>query len=285
MTSTFETDWEQLLAVLANNRRLRINRENIFNIEKRVDNWLKPAYAAFVASQPPSACSPPLLDVSYIPEVVSVLCSAPLNKPLPKELTEAVIDRLPLYALEWKKERDQELLGIIRQASRYANQDVSVDVLRLASTIFVCEACHDSISYPSVISHPCNLVSKYTVKARTPGVKPPSVTRKQSSRTKPLMRIFEVENDLARHIGPAVCRGVYRSSIWGGFHRISFDEPRHEHMVNMLDALQWSPMTLVSEMEEKDPCVDCLCQCFFRMRGSWSGGKISLKWNEAVRLK
>jgi hypothetical protein len=283
LTVDSETDWGELVAILTEKRQIWIDMENDMNVRGRVENWLVPAYDAFVTSQPPSACLPPLLDVCFMPEVVSALCSMPLDKPLPKELKEAVIALFPLYALEWKRERDQELLSIIRQASPYANRDVSVDALHYASTMFVCEACHKSITYPSVISHSCNFVSKLSVKVRAPGVKHPSVTKTRPSSTKLPVRIVEVENDLARNIGLAARLGRYCGAvIWGGFRQVVFDELRHEHMVNMLDALEWSRTTLLSEMEEKDPYVDCLCQCFFRMRGNWPRGKITLKWKEAV---
>lgn len=206
----------------------------------------------------------------------------PLDEPLPEELSEALVARLPSYAEEWKRERDQELLGIIHQTSPHTNQVVSEDALRFASTMFRCEACHILITYPSVISHSCNFVSKFSVEVGVPGLARSSQT--MTSSTKPFVRIVEVENDLARYIGDAVRLLRQGAVIWGGFRQIVFDEVRHEHMINMLDALQWSRTTLLSEMESKDPYVDCLCQCFYRMRGKWSGGTISLKWREAVSL-
>ncbi|RXW15575.1 hypothetical protein EST38_g10281 [Candolleomyces aberdarensis] len=257
-----DTDWEEmrpeLVAVLTKRRQGRIDSENDSKIRKRVGSWLMPAYNIFIALQPPSACPPPLLDVSFIPEVISALCFTPLDKPLPKELTDAAIARFPSYAKGWKRERDKELLDIIRQASPYANQDVPEDVLHLASTMFLCEGCHKFIRYPSVINHPCNFVSSFSVEVRAPGMKQPYDSKTKSSSTNHSVRIIQVEKDLARYIGDAIRLQRCDSVMWGGFHHIVFDEARYKHMINTLDALQWSRTTLLSDMEGKDPYLDRL---------------------------
>ncbi|KAJ2913579.1 hypothetical protein MD484_g6847, partial [Candolleomyces efflorescens] len=277
-------DWNELqpklLARLHLARSDLLKQENEANIRKRIELWLIPAYDSFVASRPLQHCLPSLLDVSFTPEFRSAMSSMPLSEPLSQELSEVLAARLSSYAEEWKRERDNELLSLVLRALPHAYQDISVDILCFASTIFGCEACHELLTYPSVISHRCNFVSRFGIKIGAPGV----AGGLKNLSTKPYVRIVEVENDLARYIGDAVRLLRPGAVIWGGFGQIVFDTARHEHMINMLSALQWSRTTLLTDMESKDPYVDCLCQCFYRMRGKWSGSTISLNWKEAIEI-
>ncbi|KAJ2924602.1 hypothetical protein H1R20_g12497, partial [Candolleomyces eurysporus] len=283
-----DQDWNELrpklVAQLRRARKDVINQENETHIRNRVELWLIPAYNALLASHPPQACLPSLLDVGLIPEFRSALCSTPLDQPMPTELTKAAVERLPSYALEWKSERDQELLGILRQASPYTNQDVSEDALHLVSTIFMCDRCCKVNTYPSVISHSCNFTSNFWVEVRAPGVKRPRVYKdigsSFSTSSHPVK--VQVEDDLARHIGAAVYKANHGSRLWCGFRYIVFDEDRYEHIVNMLGTLQWSRKTLLSEMEERNPYVECLCQCFSRTQAHRSGQQVIMQWKSAV---
>ncbi|KAJ2929947.1 hypothetical protein H1R20_g7153, partial [Candolleomyces eurysporus] len=256
MRVDFVEEWDELeeeLIKLMGEQRSILEQEDM---AKRIDQWVKPVYTAFILSQPPNTLVPTTLEITLMDEFRDVLCTRPLDQELSEDMFTHAVARIPAFVEEWRQQRIEQLLGLVQRSSTYRGQKVTSDVLPLASTIFRC-ACKEALTFPAVLVHHCNFApaarSECVILER--GL-PFSRDLKQADSSHSIIRIY---NETERSILAA----LRRVGVWRDLESIKFDDAGHEHMLQILDALGWSQVTLVSEMETKQPYVSYLnCACY-----------------------
>ncbi|KAJ2924590.1 hypothetical protein H1R20_g12505, partial [Candolleomyces eurysporus] len=264
-----DEEWESMkeTMVAAMERR----RETLFEskarnlLKDRINTWVKPAYTSLLFSHPPNTVIPPLYEVCLTEAFRTPLCTLPLDQDLSADLFKSAIEQLPAFDEQWRNHRIEQILDVIRKSSTYKNtpaDEISADtILPLASTVFRCGDCKQKILYPSILVHRCLFIESRQPKpqdfAGSLGMPTPIVPRNIE-----IPDIPGVKDDVSLIL-------LTRSSvgIWKGLKPIiKFDDAAHHHILSMLDVLGWSPTTTVREMEEKQPYVECLCQCFDKLR-------------------
>ncbi|RXW12672.1 hypothetical protein EST38_g13183 [Candolleomyces aberdarensis] len=205
---------EEELIKLMEQQRSILEREDM---AKRIEQWVNPVYTAFILSQPPNTLVPTTLEITLMDEFRVVLCTMPLDQKLTADMFTGAVARIPAFVEEWRQQRTEQLLGLVRRSSTYRGQEVTSAVLPLASTIFRC-TCKEALTFPAVLVHHCN----FAPAASSEGV--------------------ILQRAALRRVG-----------VWRDLESIKFDDAGHEHMLQILDALGWSQMTLVSEMETRQP--------------------------------
>ncbi|RXW22256.1 hypothetical protein EST38_g3621 [Candolleomyces aberdarensis] len=256
---------ESMVAAMEIRRETRFKTKARHLLQDRIDIWVKPAYTSLLFSHPPNTVIPPLYEVCLTEAFRTPLCTLPLNQDLSANLFESAIAQLPEFVEEWRNHRIEQVLDVIRKSSTFTNtpaDEISArTILPLASTIFHCVDCNQKILYPSILVHQCLFTNSWQPKlqdfAGSLGMPTPIVPQNIE-----LPDIPSVKDDVTLIL-------LVRSSvrIWRGLeHRIKFDDAAHQHMLSMLDVLGWSLTTTVREMEEKQPYVECLCQCFDEAR-------------------
>ncbi|RXW16950.1 hypothetical protein EST38_g8908 [Candolleomyces aberdarensis] len=235
------------------------------HIRRRIEKWLKPAFTEFILSQPPNEIYPNILDVALSDEWRTLLCTEPFNEDLPSSSVNSASEQIPNIAKAWRKDRIEYFLEAIRHSKAYSGREVTEDILHLASTIFRCTICQgagDVLTYPHTLAHSCNFLwvakpSIHVVPRDTEWAPPAQPSKLDDDlRRPPIVRLYREEE---RHILTA----LKRVGIWDGLNpHIVFDDIAHEHMLSMLDALEWNRETTAAEMEERQPYVECLCECY-----------------------
>lgn len=137
-------------------RTLRIE-ETLYNPRRRI---LIQAWTDFLG-QPASF---PNTDVDVLPHVADAALFKPFDDII-KAPANVVVDRdtflpafvaLPNLARNWRRRVDQQLLAII--AAGYPKDYVpSGDIRRLATSVFVCNACDQLLFWIDAVSHNCGL--------------------------------------------------------------------------------------------------------------------------------
>ncbi|RXW15569.1 hypothetical protein EST38_g10282 [Candolleomyces aberdarensis] len=257
-----EEEWEKMeegmIVSMEKGREVRLKNIIRTSMINRVNTWVKPAYTSFFFSQPPNTILPSIHEVCLIEAFRTPLCTLPLDQDLSADLFENAIARLPAFAEEWRNNRIEQVLSVVRKSASYKAtpvSDVSADtVLPLASTIFHCTDCNQKITYPYILVHRCLFAESWQPKPQdfTHDMPTPIVPQE--------IEIPDVPS-LADDVSLLLLT-KYSVGIWRGMKRVKFDDKAHRHMLAMLNALGWSSSTTVQEMEEKQPYVECLCRCF-----------------------
>ncbi|KAJ2924593.1 hypothetical protein H1R20_g12506, partial [Candolleomyces eurysporus] len=262
-------EWEsmkgRMVAAMEARRETRFKSKARHLLQDRINTWVKPAYTSLLFSYPPNTVIPPLYEVCLTEAFRTPLCTLPLDQDLSANLFENAIAQLPKFVEEWKNHRIEQVLDVVRKSSTYKNTPAdkisAQTILPLASTIFRCTDCNQKILYPSILVHRCLFIDSWQPKSQdfagSLGTPTPIVPQDIE-----LPDIPSVKDDVTLIL-------LIRSSvrIWRGLEpRIKFDDATHQHMLSMLDVLGWCPTTTVREMEEKQPYVECLCQCFDEAR-------------------
>jgi hypothetical protein len=255
---------ESMVASMEKRKEKRIKTNIRGLLLDRIDTWVKPAYTSFFFSQPPNTVLPSIHEVCLTEAFRTPLCTLPLDQDLTADLFENAIAGLPTFAEEWRDNRIEQVLKVVRKSAAYKKTpagDIPADtVLPLASTIFHCADCKQKITYPSILVHQCLFVQSWQPKpqdfADSIGMPTPVVPQGIK-----IPDVPSITDDVSLML-------LTKSSvgIWKGMKRVKFDDKVHQHMLAMLDALGWSRDTTRREMEEKQPYVECLCQCFDEVR-------------------
>ncbi|RXW16942.1 hypothetical protein EST38_g8903 [Candolleomyces aberdarensis] len=279
-----EEEWEdnkEMLVNLMKDKREALEREDRnSHIRHRINKWLKPMYTSFILSQPPNTLLPTILEIALMDEFREVLCTTPLDKDLTEDMFASATARIPSFVEECRQRRIEQLLQCVRQSSTYAGQEVSADVLPLTSTIFRCY-CGERLTFPAVLAHECNCLAAIwcAVKVLEKGLPflRDLLTEAEANSPRPTVRLYnETEQSILK-----VFEWV---GVWRDLKNIVFDDDAHEHVVKMLDALEWGRGTLVHEMEEKQPYVECFCECYRRYgMASDAISRKALRWMNAIQ--
>ncbi|KAJ2922237.1 hypothetical protein H1R20_g14851, partial [Candolleomyces eurysporus] len=257
----WESMKERMVAVMEIRRESRFKTKARHLLQDRINTWVKPAYTSLLFSHPPNTVIPPLYAVCLTEAFRTPLCTLPLDQDLSANLFESAIAQLPKFVEEWRNNRIEQVLDVVRKSSTYKNtpaDEISAQtILPLASTIFHCTDCNQKILYPFILVHRCLFTESWKPKSQdfagSLGMPTPIVPQDIE-----LPDIPSVKDDVTLIL-------LTRSSIriWRGLEpKIKFDDATHQHMLSMLDVLGWSSTTTVRDMEEKQPYVECLCQCF-----------------------
>ncbi|KAJ2924596.1 hypothetical protein H1R20_g12498, partial [Candolleomyces eurysporus] len=257
-----EEEWEGIekgmIVSMEKAREVRLKNIIRTSMINRVNTWVKPAYTSFFFSQPPNTILPSIHQVCLTEAFRTPLCTLPLDQDLSVDLFENAIAQLPAFAEEWRKNRIDQVLGVVRKSSAYKAtpaSDLSADtVLPLASTIFHCADCNQKITYPSILVHRCLFAESWQPKPQDFVHDMPTPIVPQEIE---IPDVPSITDDFS-----LVLLTKYSVGTWRGMKRVKFDDKAHQHMLAMLDALGWSSSTTVEEMEEKQPYVECLCRCF-----------------------
>jgi hypothetical protein len=273
---------------------MEIERENLRieeiegQFKERINKWLKPAFTAFILSRPPNEINPNILDVALIDDWRTLLCTKPFNEDLTESTVEAASGKIPEFAETFRKGRIEKLLEVVRKSKAYSGQEVTENVLQLASTMFRYDKRSykpgEVNTYPHILAHSCNFLWMRGPDIRIaprdadhlPPPELPFFGHPGHSQNPITIRLY-CEDE--RHILTA----LEDVGKWNKLHpSIVFDDVAHEHMLSLLDALGWSHDTTVTEMEERQPYVECLCECYHDPKKPRS--RKIFRWKKAVSI-
>ncbi|KAJ2929939.1 hypothetical protein H1R20_g7144, partial [Candolleomyces eurysporus] len=276
------------LTALMEIEREKLRKEEIGeHIKRRIDKWLKPAFTAFILSRPPNEINPNILEVALSDQWRTVLCTEPFSEDLTESSVQSAGSQIPEFAQSWRKDRIGQLLELVRKSKTYSGQEVTEDVLHLACTMFRCTNCKcggpgEVNTYAHTLVHSCNFLWMYSpivqVAPRDAKHLPPPELPDDgySARKRPIIRLYREEE---RHI----LTTLEHVGIWVGLDpHIVFDDVAHEHMLSLLDTLGWSCDTTVAEMEERQPYVECFCECYHDPKKPLS--RKIYRWKKAVSI-
>jgi hypothetical protein len=247
----------------------------------RINKWLKPAFTVFILSRPPNEINPNIRDIALMDDWRTLLCTEPFDKDLAESTVEAASAKIPQFAETFRKDRIDLLLDIVRKSKTYSGQEVTEDVLQLASTMFRCgdSTCGDVYTYPHVLAHTCNFLyiampSVQVAPRDAEQLPPPEVPLVNRHEGNPIIRLYSEDEKY-------ILKALEKAGVWVGLDpHIVFDDTAHEHMLSLLDALGWSHSTTVKEMEERQPYVECLCECYDDP--TKPGSRKIFRWKKAV---
>jgi len=215
-----------MTAFMAEVRSKRLVKERNIAFATRC-NFFKEKYATFVASQPLHAILPGVADFATMPEFKAILENPDPEATVTAEDFNIGDDKLLQFSARWREEKDNALVGILRQSS--LGSSASKELLTRATTVFNCRSCSVPISYPRILAHTCNYV--------------------RSMETPDPSNIFE----------------RLRADPWNlGGDRISFHEAAHKRAKYILKALNLDHDTTVETMNEQNPFVECFCALCYR---------------------
>ncbi|KAJ2911699.1 hypothetical protein MD484_g8713, partial [Candolleomyces efflorescens] len=262
-----EKEWEEMedsmVAAMEKRKEKRIKIDMTKLLLDRIDAWVKPAYTSFLFSHPPNTVLPSIQEVCLTEAFRTPLCTLPLDQDLTADLFENAIAQLPSFAEEWRKNRIDQVFEVVQRSATYKKTsagDLSADtVLPLASSIFHCDGCQQKVTYPYILVHQCLFVPSWEPKLQDFAESMPTPMLPREIKIPDVPSITDDISLILLTI-PSVIR------IWKGMKHARFDDNAHRHMLALLDALGWSAGTTVSEMEVKQPYVECLCQCFDEVR-------------------
>ncbi|KAJ2915142.1 hypothetical protein MD484_g5271, partial [Candolleomyces efflorescens] len=230
--------------------------------QDRINKWLKPAFTAFILSRPPNEINPNIRDIALMDEWRTLLCTKPFDEDLKESAVEAASAQIPEFAGAFRKERIELLLDVVRKSKTYSGQEVTEDILQLASTIFRRRSfdSSDLYTYPHVLTHEKNFLfiasPSIQVAPRDAEELPPPEIPTLHSPESPIIRLYS-------HDEKYILKALESAGVWIGLSsKVEFDDAAHEHMLSLLDALGWSHDTTAEEMEERQPYVECLCECY-----------------------
>ncbi|KAJ2924586.1 hypothetical protein H1R20_g12501, partial [Candolleomyces eurysporus] len=260
-----DEEWElvkdHIVSLMERSREARLKIDIRKQLNHRIDTWVKPAYTSFFFSQPPSTIIPTLHEVCLIDAFRTPLCTLPVDQDLSADLFESAIAQLPAFAEEWRNYRTEQVLSLVRRSSTYKAvpaDDITADTfLPLASTVFHCGNCNETITYPSVLVHRCLFAELWLPKIEDfVYAMPTPITPQEIA----IPNVPSITNDVLLFF-LSISNYV---SIWKGLASVKFDDEAHKHVLLMLDALGVSrTKTTVDEMEGQQPYVECVCQCFW----------------------
>lgn len=256
---------------------------------KRIEKWFKPAFLAFVFSQPPNTVAVSAKELALMPEWREALLSKPLEEDLTDDLISKAVQQIPVSCERIKKWKIEQLLNIVRKSKTYEGQEITEDVLRLASTVFRCSYCSETYTYPIALIHRCNyqdrtsllpevfveIVNPTSVKGSESSLPTATITRRPAhGQEKLVAKAFKPER--------------LRSRCWGDLQRATFDDTAHDHMVNLLDALDYDRHTLAVDMQNEQIDIEVFCPCYRLIRPytkDASKYRWAMSWFDAVRLR
>ncbi|EAU88068.2 hypothetical protein CC1G_10841 [Coprinopsis cinerea okayama7 len=243
-----ERAWKKIeadmVAFMQDVRRKRLARERSRVLDSRC-SLMKQMYASFVESQPLHAILPGVADFATIPQLKAVLENPDLEAPVTLADFDIGEEAMLQFVRQWREEKDNELLGILRQSSIGAQ--ATKETLHLATTLFNCKTCNVPISYPRILVHTCNF-------ARNSGTPDPST-------------IFE----------------RLKAEPWNlGGDRISFHEAAHKRAKLILKALNKEPDTTYEQLMELNPFVECFCALCYRPNGAGGVIRTLARWEHMI---
>ncbi|KAK7440968.1 hypothetical protein VKT23_016745 [Stygiomarasmius scandens] len=116
---------------------------------------LKEAYKKYIEAYNLAETGyPPLGDVIQSEILNDVVWKSPLHEPISEDDFHLVfVDKIPEFAKEWRKQKEDELQELIRERTR----NKSIENLELASAVFVCKIkkCRKLLWYPTLFNHEC----------------------------------------------------------------------------------------------------------------------------------
>lgn len=112
--------------------------------------------------QPHRATLPRAMELMRRPEVRAITeqnCAVLVNR----DALAPLVAHFPAWVAEWRAEKEEVLLALVRATPQFAGVPADVDPLALACLAFDCKACHaDALStqvipplYPSLLDHEC----------------------------------------------------------------------------------------------------------------------------------
>lgn len=128
--------------------------------ERRLESELRATWSArkdvvvkvitqYVDSLPHNSIHPSKGYISNLDAFKTIYLDTPLEETLTQEHFNDAVLSIPKYTDEWRAAKDKELVELIKPQ----RPDVSISDLSLATTVFKCGTCSQTIRYPYVLIH------------------------------------------------------------------------------------------------------------------------------------
>jgi len=280
-----------MIKAMEREKQGRLDAIAVRQISKRVEKQLTPRYGAFMLSQRPDVLIPSLFEVCLRPEVLAIICAQPLDEPIPEEALDRVFQTLPSFAdSEWQT-KVSRLLAIVKQSKTYESQDPSADILSLASSIFSCQICQEKMTYPSVLTHGCNYIPMYKIELEPVEdpeyshpvlILPPRRVTSKADGNLDIHAKIRVHTQVPAYYFAKYLDRLPEIRLWRGLDDIIFDDAGHQHVLAMLTVLKMDAAIPASEMEDLNPYVECVCQCYYQT--TRNRPRTAMRWMKAVSL-
>lgn len=269
--------------------------QNLHHLRNRINSWFTPAFSAYVFSQPPNTVVPAASEVMLMPEWRAVLCRTPWEDDLSADIVADAVEKMPAFIEETMRTRTEYLLELMRQSKSYAGREVTVDHLSLASTFFRCNECgivmlekpYDLATFPAILAHSCSILELDGKGSgsleRGSFFLGPSVERSGQRLPAPILPVNDDDDLLLRFLREeqrVVDTEAKPGRFWRDVAKITFDDVAYEHMNLMLDALGLDRTTTMLQMEQAQPYVEGICQCF--TLGNYQRRREGRRWLNAV---
>jgi len=188
------------------------------------------------------------------------------------QMVDNVLDKiahLPNHIVEWRKETDAYLAGLI---PKYRQRDSPCPFLELAATFFRCFRCTEPISYPRILVHSCFLLPS--------GAKGVAGTKTQKKGRKPKDGLRQPRS--LKVINADVVFPSLANAFGEGMHPkrsgVSYYQEASKSARQIILACGENPVTITNtEMDQKDFRVECM------LCSSTRRGRLVMRWTTAVR--
>ncbi|KAH6919072.1 hypothetical protein BKA70DRAFT_1394480 [Coprinopsis sp. MPI-PUGE-AT-0042] len=283
-----EEEWRKLHIDLEpwfkGTREERLYQEKASAVKARVQEHVESLYRDFILSKSGDDPFPSIAEVCLIPEFCTLL------EEVTVEVTPSMLDTaaaaLSDFVQEWRRDRKEELLKIMRKSNAYSSSKLSptAESLRCASTIFKCdlrdakthrEPC--TIAYPEVLVHPCWLVRASVLQLPRP--------RPADGPQKGHGGIWKKAKDQRAGISttpkpPSKAGDLIRTALADHLvfvpKGVNFGDATFVHTEALLELCKPPSTTTVEELQKADPHVATKCGCF--------SPDLLLRWASATRM-
>lgn len=143
-----------LILFLEIHKTERLKRERVALIKKRHQIFI--SVIEDFAHQHRPEIVPPVRKMYEMEGIKSILNAQSESTVTSANFKTIIEPQLPGFTKEWRQTKDIELLSLIPVSEKYTNpDDHQISELALATTLFHCEICRTTISYPRVLVHDC----------------------------------------------------------------------------------------------------------------------------------
>lgn len=281
-SSDYSLEWPiivpSLTSWLLKVREARLYEEQATLTKKRVTEWIEPLYLEFIVSQPCGLPYPSILEVCMMDEFCRILENTPAHEELSDDMLLMGKLRLPAFVDEWRKQRDEELLKVMRASKSYSNgsKEVSRNMLLLASTAFRCQECGMVVMYPNVLAHRCLLHSSRGVQLPRPKVSASTCRNTDIVFTSYAFSGIHSSSTRSGRAGEVLQHALFNTSIWTPVKQLAFHESGFLHMEALLELCRLPLSTTMDELKVVDPYVRAKCGCF--------PSNCMIRWTSIVRV-
>lgn len=268
-------------------------------------------YVQYLCNNREDLRMPTLLEVCLAPELRALLENDVNCVGIDESRNKIVQEGLPIieaFVKQWKQDMEEELLAVVKSSEAYkkSSQNITKDVLSLATTVFLCTKCQKAVAHPDVFFHRCMrgqmkladlpaYTKSETKDTPAPDEKQPAENTRQKGRGKGKGKQnvqqketdykLSVENQPGGLIWHAL---VSKTAMWlrpsnvQNPSPIVFHDAGFYHMKAMLDVLNLPHTTTLDEVVELDPYIRGNCTCFVGEIGAqehWF-----MHWKKIVRI-